>query len=740
MDAKQQPNIFVVSNRLPVRVKVERGEVTAVPSAGGLAAALRAAAGIAGWIGWPGTAVASTYRPRVTELLAAHKLLPVFLSAEEERQYYVGMCNGTLWPLLHYFPGRMESDQRSWPQYEAVNRRFADKILAATRPDDTVWIHDYHLMLLPQLLREQRPQQRIGFFLHVPFPSSEVWRVLPRRAELLRGLLGADYIGFHTADYLRHFRDSCLRVLGLTTSPDAIHSAGRRVGLGVDPLGADVEAFRKVLDEETFPAKMAELESRWPGRRLLLGVERLDYTKGILLKMHAFEHLLERQPERRADTVMLQVLVPSREENESYKTLLREIQREVGRINGRFGTPGRMPLEFLHRSIDPTELAALYRCASACLVTPVRDGMNLVAHEFVLCQGHQPALATAARGSLVLSEFAGAALSLNRSLLVNPWDETTIAGAIEHALAMPPEERLDRIGEMHERVLELDSAAWARRFLRRLARAADHNIVHRMTPLEASWRNRLLGKARASRRRLLFLDYDGTLREIAQRPEHAAPPPELLDLLGRLARLPNTAVHVVSGRRRNTLGTWLGHLPIHLCAEHGFATRAPGGAWRQPGDVDLRWMPRVLELFEQTCEEVPGSFVEKKACGIAWHYRLADPGYGPWRAQDLKQSLEQLLAAEPAETLPGHAVLEVRAAGFDKGNYVRSQLDGVTDDDFVLCAGDDRTDLDMYRVMPQHAFVLHVGGRAEGLANTIATPADLRALLQELARELTITP
>lgn len=737
MEAMQQRNIFIVSNRLPVRVGIERGEVAAVPSAGGLAAALRAVTDMAGWIGWPGAPIAAAHRPRVTELLAAHRLRPVFLTADEERHFYVGMCNGTLWPLLHYFPGRMEFDDRTWPQYEAVNRRFAERILAETKPEDVVWIHDFHLMLLPQLLRERRPHQQIGFFLHVPFPSSEVWRVLPRRAELLRGLLGADYIGFHTADYLRHFRDACLRVLGLETAPDAIHSAGRRVGLGVDPLGADVQTFRELLDSPACDEQLAELAARWPGRRLLLGVERLDYTKGILLKLRAFAQLLERAPERAADTVMLQVLVPSREENESYKTLLREIQREVGRINGRFGAPGRMPLEFLHRSIAPPELAALYRFASACLVTPVRDGMNLVAHEFVLCQGHASDRPTAARGSLVLSEFAGAALSLSRSLQVNPWDVTTIADAIDQALTMPAEERRDRIGEMHERALELDSAHWAQRFLRRLGRAADHNQAHHLAPLDATWRHDLLAAARAAPRRHLFLDYDGTLREIAQRPEHAAPTPDLLDLLRRLVALPATAVHVVSGRRRNTLGTWLGHLPIHLCAEHGFAVRSPGGGWQQPVDVDLRWLPRVLGLFEQTCEEVPGSFVEKKVCGVAWHYRLADPGYGPWRARDLKESLATLLAGEPAETVPGHAVLEVRAAGIDKGRYVASHLAGATAEDFILVAGDDRTDLDMYRAVPQHAFVLNVGGRIDGPANVAATPADLRHLLRELVAELT---
>ncbi|MCR9245696.1 MAG: bifunctional alpha,alpha-trehalose-phosphate synthase (UDP-forming)/trehalose-phosphatase [bacterium] len=741
-EAKADADVLIVSNRLPVRVKLDRSQITKQPAAGGLASALRAVTTIREWIGWSGGPVPESQRAAVTAELEKDRLVPVFLTAEEERLYYAGMCNSTLWPLLHYFPSKVGASERSWQAYAAVNQHFANRVIERTRPGDTVWIHDFHLMLLPQLLRAARPDLSIGFFLHVPFPSSEVWRLVPQREELLLGLLGADYIGFHTPDYLRHFRDSCLRVLGLDAGSDVIQAGPRRVALGVNALGPDVATFQGVLDDPKVEEHIEGYQKSWGDRRLLLGVERLDYTKGIVHKLHAFERLLDQEPERVADTVMLQVLVPSREENETYRTLLREIQREVGRINGRFGIPGRMPLEFLHRGVDNCELAALYRLADACVVTPLRDGMNLVAHEFVLCQGHEfggdgasGGATGRARGMLVLSEFAGAALSLTQSILVNPWDENALAQALSDALTMPANERTDRIAAMHERVLEMDSAAWSQRFLTRLDRAARHNREHAVRLLAPDARGELAQHFANAPERHLFLDYDGTLREIQQRPEQAQPTSEILELLQALANVPNTHVHVVSGRPRQTLESWLGHLPIHLCAEHGYAHRPPGAAWYQPVIAELGWIPAVTEVLERASEDLPGSFIEKKPCGLAWHYRVADPGYGPWRARELQHQLGEMLANHPAETLAGHAVLEVRAKGIDKGSYVAARTATTTKDHFVLGAGDDRTDDDMFRCLPTGATALSIGGGSAVADGALASPAEFRDLLRGFLTE-----
>lgn len=725
-------SLIVVSNRLPVRMSYKRGQLSMERSSGGLAAALAGVHGIRAWVGWPGSSIPETQRKRATEAMREQGVVPVFLTADQERNYYAGMCNSVLWPLLHYFPSRVDLGVKSWPAYVEVNNLFADTICSIAEQGDSVWVHDFHLMLLPGMLRARRPDLRIGFFLHVPFPSSELWRHLPQREALLRGVLGSDHIGFHTADYLRHFRSSCLRVLGIETEADGISIGARRVSLRAHPIGTDVGRFLRALRDPAAGQEMRQLADRLRDRRMILGVERLDYTKGVLAKFQAFERFLERHPERRKDTFMLQVLVPSREEHEGYRTLLREIEKEVGRINGRYGSPGFVPLEYVHRNLDDPELVALYRSAHAMLVTPVRDGMNLVAQEFVLCQGHDPDSPDHARGMLVLSEFAGAAMMLPHALLVNPWDIDGIVAALENALALPHAERRMRIDAMCERVVELDSRRWAGEFVERLDRAAQRNRELQPAPIDQAAVDSLVQRFQRARRRLLFVDYDGTLREIEPRPELASPTPAILDLLRRLTALERTEVHLVSGRKQGTLASWFDGLPIHIGAEHGYCRRDANGRWQTQSGLDLSWMPRVREILLQVTEEVPGSFLEQKSCGIAWHYRLADPAYGPWRARELVPSLHELLANQPAEPLIGHAVVEVRAKGADKGSYVASVIEAAPETDFVFCAGDDRTDFDMYRRLPEHAVICHVGSIAREAGYIVDSPASFRELLSAL--------
>ena len=429
---------------------------------------------------------------------------------------------------------------------------------------------------------------------------------------------------------------------------------------------------------------------------------------------------------------MLQILVPSREDNEGYRQLLREIEREVGRINGRYGRPGLMPLEYVHRNLDEIELSALYSHADICMVAPVRDGMNLVAQEFVLCQGLTMDRTDDTCGVLVLSEFAGAAFSLGRAILVNPWDIDALTASIPNGLGLPLAERRDRIGEMLERVIDLDSSRWAGRFLTRLRAAVARNDRVHSEPLDDLLRDDVVARFQQAPRRQLFLDYDGTLQDLTRRPELAAPTPSILDLLQRLAATAGTEVHVVSGRRRGTLNAWLGHLPIHLAAEHGYFRRAPGGEWQRQANIDVSWLPRVTELLKQVAEEVPGSFLERKSSGLVWHYRQADPEYGAWRARELLQTLDQLLSQDAAEHLHGHMVVEVRAKGADKGAYVATVLAQPPQADFVLCAGDDRTDQDMYARMPAHAIVVHVGPVPVQGTNVVASPVALRRLLTAL--------
>lgn len=724
--------LWIASNRLPVSLGFADGELHATRSSGGLAAALQGVAEGAAfdWVGWPGCLVPEDRRDEVRERLAEERLVPVFLDEEDEELYYHGIANQAIWPLFHYFVDKVDFQERAWQRYVEVNQRFADTILGAAPEGARIWIHDFHLMLVPRLLRQARPDLEIGFFLHIPFPSSEIYRLLPAREDLLLGVLGCDYVGFHTHDYARHFRSACLRVLGLAAEHDGVRFEGRRVGIGVHPIGIDVQGFERTLGAPRTSSLVEELKARYRGRRLILGVERLDYTKGVAHKLRAFERVLERRPELASQVALLQIIVPSRLKNPDYAALKREIDECVGRLNGRYGSPGVTPVEYMHRSVEPEQLAALYRYADVCLVTPVRDGMNLVAQEFVLCQDEVEGLGDPWRGMLVLSEFAGAAHVLARALLVNPWDLEQSADLLEDALDMPPDERAERMRTMADQVRALECRTWARHFLDRQGAAADANQSHAVVALGRDDEAALCESFARASKRVLFLDYDGTLREIVRSPEDAVPSAELLEVLAGLAALPDTEVHVVSGRHRRDLEHWLGGLGVALCAEHGFAWRSrEGGAWEENPGIDLSWLPRVRALLSGVTDEVPGTRLEVKPCALAWHYRMADADYGAWRARELHSQLQHNLANLPAEIVHGHRVIEVRAAGVHKGGYVSRQIEGA---DWVLCVGDDRTDLDMYRSLPPEAHTIHVGVSVADARFTIPSPARVRGLLRKL--------
>ena len=645
------------------------------------------------------------------ERLEADDLVPVFLDTADEESFYNRICNSAIWPLFHYLPERFSFSHEEWDRYVAVNERFADTIAECCAPGGRVWIHDFQLMLVPEALRRRRPDVSIGFFLHIPFPSSEMYRLLPAREEVLRGILGADYVGFQIGDYVPHFRSSCLRILGLESEPDAVKYEGRVVRLGADPIGIDVEGFTTTLADPETARVAAEIEELYNGRQLILGVERLDYSKGVPQKLEAFERLLERDPHRAATTTMLQVLVPSRLESPEYRDQRDAIESQVARINGRFGEPGITPVEYLHRSVSHAELVALYRRADVLAVTPLRDGMNLVAQEFVLCQSARAPFGRRFRGTLVLSELAGSAQVLPGALLVNPWDVDDITYRLVEALDLDPEERRRRLGLMAGRVERLDCRRWAEGFLARLGRAPRRNSrVSDVRPLTAAARESLTQRFVRARRRTLLLDYDGTLVEFTGHPDLARPTPGLLDLLRALAGLPHTDIHVVSGRDRASLQRWLSDLPIHLCAEHGAFARSPGEPWRRRFDGDLTWLPRVQRLFNRVAADVPGTIVERKSCSVAWHYRQAEPEYGAWRARELLMAVETLLRGAQAEILLGHRVVEVRASGVNKGGYVREVFpDGKSASHLVLAAGDDQTDLDLYAALPPGSFSVHVG-------------------------------
>jgi trehalose 6-phosphate synthase/phosphatase len=741
-EQRGQHSLVIASNRLPVRLTTSGDDISVEPSPGGLASALRAVRGDAVWIGWPGTVVAEHLQDKAIADLAADNLVPIFLTEDEEEDFYGRVCNDTLWPLLHYFGDRLRLTPEAWQRYVHVNERFADAIVERCGPGSRVWVHDFHLMLVPAMLRRRAPGLSVGFFLHTPFPSSEIYRLLPAREEVLRGLLGADYVSFQVGDYARHFRSSCLRVLGIDSQPDGIEVSGRRVGIGVDPIGIDTLGFQATLDDPETARLLGQLEEQYAGRKLVLGVERLDYTKGIPQKLLAFERLLEQDPTHARRTTMLQVLVPSRLESPEYQQQRNEIELLISRINGRFGQPGITPVEYLHRNLSKHGLVALYRRADVMMVNPLRDGMNLVAQEFVLCQS-EPGLPGRWRGALLLSEFAGSAQVLPGALLVNPWNVDGVVERLGTALELDLPERRRRLETMAKRVEALDSRKWADGFLTRLGRYSRRDRRRKPPPdVEGEVKERLLRRFVRARSRTVMLDYDGTLRELELHPDLAIPTREIRELLRDLAAVPNADVHIVSGRRRRNLEQWFGQLPIYLCAEHGYLARRPGEEWRTLIDLDLSWMRPIERLLRRVAADVPGAHVERKACSVAWHYREAEPEYGSWRAHELLNDLGQHLGGAPAEVLLGHRVIEVRARGVDKGLYVRDVFpDGKESSRFVMGLGDDRTDHDLLDALPQGSIAGHVGGllpstRTDGGPRDhihVVGPGEVRQLLRELA-------
>ena len=682
--------IINVSNRLPVTVAE-----TVTKSSGGLVAALE---GLSPeeyelkWIGWPGGSIEDRGRQREVErlLVEEHGCIPVFLSEAEVAGHYQGFSNSSIWPLLHYMPNYMRYDPAWWDHYERANRRFADKVLEMAKPGDLVWVHDYQLMLMPAMLHEAMPELKIGFFLHTPFPSFETFRCHPKRRELVAGMLGANLIGFHTFGYMRHFRSTVLRLLGLESEITRIRSDdGHTCAMGVFPIGINAKKFEETLNSPEFAERAADIRNANAGKHVVLSVERMDYTKGILHRLDAIEHFLGGLEDR--DSIkFIFVSVPSREDVEEYQELRAETESRVGRINGEYATLNSSPIRFIHGSVNFTDLCALYATADVGMVTPLIDGMNLVAKEYIACQRDHD-------GVLMLSEFAGAAEELSNAMLVNPYDAQAVAKSLTEALALPAEERRASNQPMRERVMKFDAQHWARTFIEQLGSTSAGTMALFAPPEEAA--EQLRDALAQNKRVALFLDYDGTLREIERDARAAKPTAELIALIALLRARKNVDVTLISGRTAEDLEAWFGELDIGLVAEHGAAVRRAGTReWEQlDRNVSYHWKDEirgVLRLYEQS---TPGSSVEEKRTSLVWHHRKTDPEFGTWKANELMHELSTMLANEPVKIRHGRKIVEVTAEQVSKGIAVRRLL-SEKQYDFILCAGDDQTDESMFEI------------------------------------------
>lgn len=678
------------------------------------------------WVGWPGLFVGdATEEAYIGAALAADHMAPVFLTESEIRDFYEGFSNSTLWPTFHYFSEFASYKQAHWDAYVAVNEKFCAAVLAHAGPDDTIWVHDYQLLLLPELLRRARPEATIGFFLHIPFPSQELIRVLPWRAELLRGMLGADLIGFHTYGYMRHFLSAVTHVLGYPAQNGQIETPYRSVRVDAFPMGIDYERFAQAATAEATLAHVAEYHEALRATRVILSIDRLDYTKGIAQRLRAFNLLLERYPEWRGQVSLLMLVVPSRDQVAQYAALKEEIDELVGRLNAQYRTISWNPILYFYRSLPLEELAALYHLAEVALVTPMRDGMNLVAKEFVASKTDQ-------RGVLILSERAGAARELSDALLVNPTDLRQLAETMHEALVMPEAEQVARMSAMQELVRRYTVFSWTKLFMNQLIYTKMKQQTLAPEMLTAPVASELAQDFRtAAGNRLLLLDYDGTLMPFFPNPQQARPDPELRQLLRNLTELPRTQVVIISGRDRATLQQWLGDLPLGFVAEHGVWLRGAEGDWELLQPLRNDWKRDLRPVLELYVARTAGSFIEEKDYSLVWHYRRADADLGEVRARELLSHLAFMTANTDLQVLEGHKVLEIKNAGIHKGAGAARWLTRYVPG-FVLALGDDRTDEDTFRALPPEAYTVRVG-LARSLARyNLATVPEVRQLLRQL--------
>lgn len=692
---------------------------------------------------------------------------PVRITAEQNQRYYIGFCKSLLWPLLHYEAWQSGFRRKDWSAYQDVNRAFADTIASIYQPGDYIWVQDYHLMLVPALLRKRCQTAPISFYLHSPFPSSELYRVLPVREDLLKGMLGANVLGFQIWDYSRHFISACNRILraeDLETTHKMVtyalpNGSRTRSSVVISPSGIEPELYSETLQMASVKKQIEELRDKFSGKKVIFGCDPLESSRGLVQKFEAFEGFLTSNPSWKGKVVLVQMCPKSqhtkgRENVEVHKRLCHQINELVGRINGKFGTPDYCPLIYLTSPPSFAELCAFYHVADVYLLSSLRDGLNLGPSEFVACQ-------VARRGGpgvALVSEFAGANQSLSGSIRINPWDFFQVSLALERALTMELEERREKHTSSLNYTLQSTALAWAQSLMTELEKSVG-TVTNKIPPVIDP--ATLVSQYENARRRLLILDYDGTLVPIARKPGDAIPSERLLASLSVLSQDPRNSIYVVSGRDRDVLDKWIGHIPIGMSAEHGCfikhaATnhssstealqRSSRQVWENTAQYfDDSWRRIVKEIFEDYKDRTPGSEIEFKTINITWHYRNADPYYAEWVSKELLSHLMLSVASKmPIEVITGKKAIEVRPKGVNKGAVVRSLLNTKfrdTNFDFVLCVGDDRTDEDMfvalndasYRHNAQNYHTIVVEERVSEAKNSLARQSDVIDLLEKLS-------
>lgn len=725
---------IIISNRLPVKISEENGEFILKQSEGGLATGLGSIyrQGDNIWLGWPGLDISVPEKQdQITQKLGEMNLLPVFLSQEEINLYYEGFSNEILWPVFHYHPSYARYEQKYWDSYVSVNKRFMDAALKVARPGDIIWIQDYQLLLLPGFIRAEQPDITIGFFQHIPFPSYELFRLIPWRTEILENMLGADLLGFHTFDDVRHFISSVTHTLPVHTSANVFTYNDRQIVAESFPMGIDDKQYQRLTEDSSVQENVFNLKQTFEGCKMILSIDRLDYSKGIIQRLHAFEMLLQENPEYIDKVALYMIIVPSRDTVPQYKELGDEIDKLVGNINSRYRTLNWLPVHYYYRSFPPEMLSALYYMADVCLVTPMRDGMNLVCKEYVASRTND-------NGVLILSEMAGAAKELVDALIVNPNNVIEVYEAIITGLNMPEDEQKARMKPMREVVSKFNIRHWVKIYMDRLDEVKQLQKSMQAKHLSKQTRETIEKQYSESSKRAIFLDYDGTLVGFKTNINQASPDEELYNILTKLSSDPSNSLVIISGRKYENLEDWFGHMPIDIIAEHGAWQKRRGQEWMQIPGLYNHWKQDISPLLETYTDRTPGSFVEEKSFSLVWHYRKVENGLGELRAGELMNNLRLITADRGLQMLPGNKVIEIKNAEVNKGKVALSRIEN-ENFDFIMALGDDHTDEDMFKAFPQDAVTIKVGTNISAARFYLRDFAEVRQLLKSLAQQIVLS-
>ena len=720
---------IIISNRLPVKIEQENNELVYKASEGGLATGLNSVfkQGNNLWVGWPGLAIEKSQEQEVHSNLIKQHMKPVFLSSEEIEDFYEGFSNETLWPNFHYFNQYTVYKEELWLAYQRVNQKFAEILSEELEDDDTVWIHDYQLLLLPQLIRAISPNATIGFFLHIPFPSYESFRLLPWRRELLNGMLGADFLGFHTYDDMRHFLSSVNRLAGLGNSNGTIKVKNRLIKADALPMGIDYEKYAASAQDPETLAREVRYRKSIGTVKLILSIDRLDYSKGIPQRLRAFELFLSKYPYFKERVSLFMVVVPSRDSVSKYKQLKEEIDLLVGRINGQFSKLNWTPIHYFYRSFPLPALSAFYSISDVALVSPMRDGMNLVCKEYVASRLDK-------KGVLILSEMAGASKELSDAIIVNPNDIHQLVEAMHKALTMPEELQIESMTSMQKSLKRYNIHAWVKLFMDELANVKKEQSHLKTRLIDNQLSEEIKHAYKQSEERLIFLDYDGTLVGFNENPDDSKPDQELIEILDYLTKDKNNHIVIISGRGRQSLEEWMKPYSLDIVAEHGVWIKRMGKPFKTFMKINASWKKETLSLLERYVNRTPGSFVEEKDYSLVWHYRKVETGLGEVRTRELTSHLKYMTANENLDVLEGDMIVEIKNSEINKGKATQKLMEIYPEADFLLALGDDFTDEDTFKAMPEDSYTIKVGTSASEAKFSVNSYKEVRKLFNDIIK------